>query len=290
VAEDCPAFTNVFCTKLAGLNLPAFVDENGYELNATVPATVLRQAMGYCKGTKYRFVPAIFTDEPKAKLTDIPAPFDAKQCHPYSRETYIQVEIADPDTGLEPNDIVVAVKGRIPSVLDMFTEAEVPFTVVRGGKVESIMVHTFEAGEFQPTTVIACYGMMIQQVPRQIRISKKTAPKGLHICDTKEGSLAESWDIPVPSYLTSFNDVDMCTLCDLETQLKAVSQTCQGELISLHLQDLRLLTSQKDMISFTIATPTGHTSVKYVKLEDDIPSFKFSLKSNGTWEAQEVAP
>jgi hypothetical protein len=42
------------------------------------------------------------------------------------------------------------------------------------------------------------------------------------------------------------------------------------------------------MISFTIAKYTGHTMVKYVKREDDIPSFKFSLGSDGKWEVQEV--
>jgi hypothetical protein len=243
-----PAFTNASCTKLIGLSLPVAVDEDGDDENGTTPATVLRQAIEYCKGTKYRFVPAIFVEISKARLPDIPAPFDTKQCHRYSRESYIQVDSADPDTGLVPNDIIVAVKGVVPSMLDMFTETEVPFTVIREGKVESIKVRTFDAKEFQSNTVITCYGMIVQQVPRQLRIRKKNAPTGLHICDTKQGSLARSWHIPVPSYLTSFNDVNMSTIGDLEKQLKAVSQSPQGEL-PRPFKDFRSLTmSRHDII------------------------------------------
>ncbi len=218
-------FSNGTGRKLIGYNL----DLGGEDEDDvwSIPGDHLSLILRHCDKGTLRFIPVTYQDEAEANLAvAIPQKWQLRKCHPFGKNTYIKVRAAHPKTGLLPGDIVVAIQGKVPKMLDCFEEEAVLFTVIRGGGEETISVATLHIDNFHSDTVVSCYGMMVEEAPIQLAMTTKS--DGLYISSVAKHSPAASWDVPEPSFLVELNNCKVGTTDEVVRQLQSLKTEQQG--------------------------------------------------------------
>lgn len=232
----------------------------------TVPAPRLKRVVQGCTGRQQpiRIAPVIFHDLAKCQAaSQMPSLWRDKRCHPTDNNAYISVFTASPQSGLLPNDIVVAVNGASPKDLDCFDSETIGYTVIRDSKELHIQVETLDFRAFHSNIVVLFAGMAIQEPPAHLLIFVPS--RGLHVFFVQAGSLANSWDTPWPSYLRRFDTTELNEIADLIRAIKAHK-------------------SSEIWLTFW----AGEEIQKYGLLNNTRPPVKYELK--GGWWTEEELP
>ncbi|KAK3317187.1 hypothetical protein B0T19DRAFT_287098 [Cercophora scortea] len=144
---------------------------------------------------------------------------------PFSRDLFVRVQAAGPESKLKPDDIVIAIDGKPPGIglsCFYFNKKSLSVTIVRDGTEHTVDEPTYGHDFFERDWLVSFQGMAIEPLPKILQLQMHRL-EGLYISRVREGSPAERWGIPVPGFLLSINNQPVTGLDDLNQAIRQVS-------------------------------------------------------------------